>query len=423
MNTSALYRRSTLVTAVVAGTAGLTVYFFNDWFHEEFLAALGLTDPLGDALGTVLIVAVAYLAQRLVSKAFFRDQMFGLTSEQQRFESSSEQFSAIANEVAGELGAVPTYNEILRGQLGNVVEQTERAAYDITERLQSIDGVVGRLGQFVAESSSESDRMAADSERQIDSNQRLISEMHAYIDSRIVEAEEDQRRVTKIVTEARSLEALTRIIKELAEQTNLLALNAAIEAARAGEAGRGFAVVADEVRKLSIETEKAVGKINHGIHGVATTIESQLHAKLSSINLENEKAALNKFADQLGELGQRYERILHHQGKVIVNVSESSEELATMFMETLASVQFQDVTRQQIEHIADALSRLDAHLGELGKRLRQTEDPDFKYTPIAEHLDQLYGRYVMEDQRVTHQQSVNQGSQPAQGAGPKIELF
>jgi len=425
MNLNALHRRSVLVTALVATSAGLTVYFFNDWFHSVFLVWLGIPSPVGDALGTALIVAVAYAAQRLVSVAFFRDQMFGLTSEQEKLQTSSHAMSALADEVAGEMSSVPTYNEVLRGQLASVVEQTEQAAYQITERLQSVDNVIGRLGDFVAASSSESTRLAESSERQIDQNQALIVEMRNYIDGRIKEAEQDQQRVKHIVSEARSLEALTRIIKELAGQTNLLALNAAIEAARAGEAGRGFAVVADEVRKLSNETEKAVLQINNGIRSVANTIEGELQAKLSSVNLESEKDALGKFANQLSELGGRYEHLMQHQGSVIDTVGQCSEDLATMFMEALASVQFQDVTRQQIEQISAALVRLDEHLSHLGSRLAQVENPDYQYTPLAEHLDQMYSMYVMDTQRDTHQQSLGTGPGAARSStgSSKVELF
>ncbi len=424
-NLKQFHLRSILVTAVVALAAGITIYLFNDWFHTEFLAALGIPVPLGDALGTMLIVAIAYGAQRVMSVAFFRDQMYGMSSEQERLQSASTLIATVSDEVATELASVPTYNEVLRGQLSNVVQQTEQAAYDITERLQSIDSVVTVLGEFVANSSSESSRLAEDSERQISQNQLLIQQMREYIDSRIAEAEADQQRVSHIVREARSLESLTQIIKDLAGQTNLLALNAAIEAARAGEAGRGFAVVADEVRKLSTETEQAVVAINRGILGVAQTIEHQLQAKLSQNNLKSEKAALGKFADQLLELGGRYEQILVHQGSVIETVGRSSDELAQMFMETLASVQFQDVTRQQIEQIGEALVRLDEHLSHLGERLTQAENPDYSYTPLAEHLEQIYSRYVMDAQRDTHKQSLGDEAADSVVSKPnsKVELF
>ena len=422
MDFNALLRRSILVAAVVALGAGTTVFFLNEWFHEDFLAGLDIAQPLGDAVGTVLIVAVATLAQRLVSLAFFRDHMFGLTSVQEKMEFSSRNVVAVNEEVSKELRTVPTYNGVLRDQLDSVIQQTEQAAYDITSRLQAIDEVVSRLNGFVAESSSASNQLAEHSEENIEHNQRLIGEMREYIEARIAEAQADQERVAQVVGEARSLESLTKLIKDIAAQTNLLALNAAIEAARAGEAGRGFAVVADEVRKLSAETEKAVLAINQGIQGVATTIEVQLQEKLSAINLDREKAALGQFADQLVQLGGSYEEILRHQATVIDTVRGSSEELAVMFMDTMASVQFQDVTRQQIEHTAQALQRLDEHLAGLAERLIQAENPDFKYVPLAEHLEQLYSQYVMESQRSTHKHSLHQKDEPA-GGSPKIELF
>ncbi|THF65067.1 methyl-accepting chemotaxis protein [Pseudothauera rhizosphaerae] len=422
MDIATLYRRSTLVVALVALSAGIAVYFLNGWFHRTFLAGLGITQPSGDAIGTVLILSVAYLAQRLVSLAFFRDQFAGMATVQQQMASSSRNVEVVNEEVSQELRAVPTYNGVLRNQLDSVIQQTEQAAYDITSRLQAIDGVVGRLNEFVTTSSSEANQLAEHSEENIVQNQRLIGEMRQYIETRITEAQADQQRVAQVVSEARSLESLTNLIKDIAAQTNLLALNAAIEAARAGEAGRGFAVVADEVRKLSAETERAVQAINRGIQGVAGAIETQLQEKLSSVNLDREQAALGQFADQLVQVGTSYEDILRHQAMVIETVRGSSEELATMFMDTLASVQFQDVTRQQIEHTMQALERLDSHLAGLAERLLLAERPDFAYVPLAEHLDQLYSQYVMDSQRSTHQNSLNQ-SGGASGGSPKVELF
>jgi methyl-accepting chemotaxis protein len=85
-------------------------------------------------------------------------------------------------------------------------------------------------------------------------------------------------------------------------------------------------------------------------------------------------------------------------------------------------VQFQDVTRQQIEQVIDALNRLDGHATMLGERLHRLEDPHFQLQPLSAHLDQIYSNYVMDSQRDTHH-SATGSSAKASAAGPKIELF
>jgi methyl-accepting chemotaxis protein len=95
-----------------------------------------------------------------------------------------------------------------------------------------------------------------------------------------------------------------------------------------------------------------------------------------------------------------------------------------MFMNALASVQFQDVTRQQIEQVIDALNRLDSHSAMLAQRLDEFENPDYEVRPLSEHLDQIYSKYVMDSQRETHHAATGQAGQPvSSGSGPKVELF
>ena len=184
-------------------------------------------------------------------------------------------------------------------------------------------------------------------------------------------------------------------------------------------------MVADEVRKLSGETETAVVKISQGIAAVADHIEEQFQHKLSNVNLDKEKQLLEFFSSQLNALGQSYEALMQHESGVLSQVKESSSLLATMFMDAQASVQFQDVSRQQIEHVMQALTQLDQHAGLLADRLHAYEDSSITYTPIAEHLDSLYGRYVMESQRASHQSSLHRdpaATEPAP-AESRIELF
>jgi methyl-accepting chemotaxis protein len=94
-----------------------------------------------------------------------------------------------------------------------------------------------------------------------------------------------------------------------------------------------------------------------------------------------------------------------------------------MFMNALASIQFQDVTRQQVEQVINALDRLDSHTGMLAKRLENFQDPDFKLVPLSQHLDEIYGNYVMDSQRMAHSSATGQSSGPATSSSSKVELF
>lgn len=418
-----LLRRAGLVALIVGFVAAVVIYFFNDWFHHVFQPAVGLDSPLGDALGTFLIVLVAFLAQRAVSIAFYKDWMLGLGKQQAEVAYRADSYVAAAEQVGGELKQFGTFNDVVRGQLGTIVNETEKAAFDITSRLQTIDETITRMSRLVDSSTQETNELIAASEARISQNRQLIERLDSYIAQRVNESETDQQRIAKVVSEARSLTKLVDLIKSISGQTNLLALNAAIEAARAGEAGRGFAVVADEVRKLSAEADKAVGQINQGIQQVASSIETQFQDKLAHSNIEAEREALQSFSGQLNELGKDYQAMSQHDAEVLARVRESSQELSSLFMDALASVQFQDVTRQQIEQVINALQRLDGHAGLLADRLAQFDDPNFELRPLAQHLEEIYSSYVMSSQRDTHHSALKDGVAAGSRDGPKVELF
>jgi methyl-accepting chemotaxis protein len=391
---------------------------------HTWLDALYHSIPFGHALGTVLVVLLGFALQSVLSLVIFRDPSLGVAKvEANELADSEAVFRAAMGNVARELNSFPDFNQVVSRQLSSVASETEAAALLIMERLQVVDGLISDLEQFVGKTSQESSQVLASSESRLVANRKLIDSMQAHIQARIEATRQEQNRITNVVNEARSLESLVDLIKHIAGQTNLLSLNAAIEAARAGEQGRGFAVVADEVRKLSDQTSAAVSRIREGILTVASSIESEFQDKLADASLNNETTALEQFANQLTEMGERYAELVNRDGEVLAQINQTSSSLSSMFMEVMASIQFQDVTRQQVEHVLSALDRLNGHVALLRRQLAEPETR-LQFKPLATHLNEMFDDYVMDQQRGQHIQALGgKAAASDAGGGPKVELF
>jgi methyl-accepting chemotaxis protein len=410
--------------ALAAGTVlvlGIGVYLLHDFHHGTVLPFLGISTALGDALGMAFAVAASLLMMHFASRTLYDA---GLTGSGNAGAELQQQLDAAARSgkmVAAELSQFGRFNEVVHRHLDSVTQETEKAAYTIVEQLQAIDNLISELSAFVNRSSSDSSQIAANAEQEMAANRRLMQELHSYIEHRRSEGERDHERVQTVISEAQQLENIVQLIKHIAGQTNLLALNAAIEAARAGEAGRGFAVVADEVRKLSTQTGEAVTQISQGINQVASSIEQQFEEKLSQANLDHEHEMLSRFAGQLDEMEKRHGELIGRQTEVLGTIAGNSQQLADMFVHAMASVQFQDVTRQQLEHVTHALDKLERHIHCLADALRQ---PGEHVCPesIEQHLEEMFDGYVMAQQRDAHRGGASGGS-TGSAAPPKIELF
>ncbi|NML29086.1 methyl-accepting chemotaxis protein [Zoogloea dura] len=176
----------------------------------------------------------------------------------------------------------------------------------------------------------------------------------------------------RISRRAGEVEAILGEIAGIAKQTNLLALNAAIEAARAGEAGRGFAVVADEVRDLSTRTSQFSQQIAQVMKGMREGVKGteDAIAKLASTDMN--------FAL---ESKQQVEQVLHsmeglnqQRGSAIVHLGEHARAMDLEVNRAVTALQFQDLVSQLIAHVdrrADGLSQLMDELAQLSGGIRQ----------------------------------------------------
>jgi methyl-accepting chemotaxis protein len=416
-------QRQLIVSLFTAVFCGVGVLLFHEPFHTWLHDLAGVSEIAADSIGTVFIVLLSFVVTNFVSIAIYKDAALGMKLEKQNLDQKMSGTEIAINCAANDLGSLPALTKILNHQLHAISVETENAAYGIMERLQAIDGVISELLATVTASSREGEAMIESGEKNIGSNADLIENLNRYVQERVAEFDADRASIAVVVHQAESLTSLVDLIKDISAQTNLLALNAAIEAARAGEVGRGFAVVADEVRKLSGQTDIAVSKIQEGIGAVAHTIELQFRNKLEHSNIQKQKEVLENFSQHLEIMGGNYQNLMRRDEEMLTHIGITGQTLSTLFMDVLSSIQFQDVTRQQIEQVQKALTRLDTHVAQMVEMMRSK---DFSNAPsIKEHIDQMFDGYVMDKQRDVHDSAMGGDFRGgvSTAAPQRIELF
>lgn len=302
---------------------------------------------------------------------------------------------------------------VLVNQLKAVIEQTETAAAGLIRsfmnintlakaQVQTAESVFNELADYSAP--GDAGDLSAPGCVQESLLSRLKSVLGDYMDRvahiiRIIAA--SQAAVRKVQNQTLSILEIVTKIDSITENSKVLSINAAIEAARAGEHGRGFAVVATEFRKLSEVSEQATGEIHRIIDQITTETEeavrkTEAEAKQTSKLAEEARAMLEDTADCIDTA------IATTRDRVNV-LSKGAAELAKDISSIVVSIQFQDITRQRIEHVIEPLQEFLSDLTGVAGRLTNTadsiENAETVQAQSNDNASKLIAKYTMRSER------------------------
>ncbi|WP_423204149.1 methyl-accepting chemotaxis protein [Pseudomonas kribbensis] len=333
---SASADRTVMLGILVMLASGLLIGLLSLWLVNR-----NLVEPIRKLIDYVTQLSKGRLVERVASDR--QDELGNLAAAANTLRDFlAETFNHLQrsakdlDSASGELNAIAT---VMAGGTNEQFNRTDQVATAMNE-MSATAQEVARHAADAARAADDADQSAQQGEKVMQSTIHSITQMRGEIANTatvIRRLEADSGRIGKVL----------EVIRGIAEQTNLLALNAAIEAARAGEAGRGFAVVADEVRNLAQRTAESIIEINQIIQSVQTGAVDAAHA------IDSGQTRSDESVEQVTQAGAMLERITH----AVEAIRDMNRQIATAAEEQTSVAE--DISRNLTEITSIASTNLD----------------------------------------------------------------
>ncbi|KMT56716.1 methyl-accepting chemotaxis protein [Pseudomonas fildesensis] len=328
-----------------------------------WLLTRSITAPLGQALSVARTIAAGDLSQPIVVNGTDEaaQLLTALATMQAQLQTTIRGISESAQQLASAAEEMSSVMEQSTRGLQAQNDEIEQAATAVTEMSAAVDEVAGNAVSS-AEASQASDEDSKHGHYQ-------ISETISSIQNLVDEVLGASNKAEGLAVQAQDISKVLEVIRGIAGQTNLLALNAAIEAARAGEAGRGFAVVADEVRSLAQRTQDSTEEIEQMITGIQQGTQDTVGALKSSAEHAGQTlqransagSALEKITAAISQISQRNLVIAsaaEQQALVAREVDRSLVNIRDLSTQTAAGATQTSAASQELSRLAVDLNGL-----------------------------------------------------------------
>ena len=305
--------------------------------------------PLAQTLNVAERVASGDLSHNLISE---RQDELG------QLQRAMQNMTVGLRELIGGISEGVTQIASAAEQLSAVTEQTSAGVNNQkieTDQVATAMNEMAATVQEVARNAEEASEAAVAADQQAREGDKVVGEAIAQIERLATEVGNSTVAMGDLKRESDKIGSVLDVIKSVAQQTNLLALNAAIEAARAGEAGRGFAVVADEVRSLAQRTQKSTEEIaelivglQNGTQQVATIMDNSRGLTDSSVeltrragsalaNITRTVSTIQAMNSQIATAAEQQSAVAEEINRSVLNVRDVSEQTSAASEETAAS--------------------------------------------------------------------------------------